>query len=768
MKRPASSRALREFLPDIIIVLFLAAAAWLAARNYVLSSLFIWGDHPGQFMRFWYPTAVSVPQYGRVLDWNPLWYAGYPELQFYPPGHALLGLALNAITLGRLSVERVYNLIPAVALVLPVFTTFAFLRTSLAPLGRAASRVAGLVAAALALTFTPMWGGTNAVPIGLMGERLAFGVVPLVLLAGWKLVERPSRRRLALAAALLAVLVLLHPFHAPAAVIAVCGYGVARWLLLRLGRDDSAVETERKQPRCQHPERSSDPHPERNAVESKGGRNAVEGSRSGSTMPHPSTALPSVAPLRMLSLGYIGSSQARWPWLAEWLLLAVGFAAWWLVPLVVRQAPYSASLLRTTLEQTTDWLKFNPVIPNLLVAAAIALALLAHRDWRVRSTVGVLALLIPTLVLIVLLDYAILFERLNITALDPIRFIAEYYLAFILLTGAAAGAIASRFLWRVPLVAAGLAVLFVVALRPVAIKAWADLPYIASVPRESTRDGLFEHPAFDGLWQALAQDPAADGRVLFTSYYTRVTWSDGQTTPTAIKSMTPYLTGREIMGGTFSHWSPGARLLWVGDPWVSLLPAQVELEDDQQMMGIPWSEMSDATLFDAVRALNVTTIVADMDDTNARAMLDAAPHFQRFWENGYFVLYHVVDTAPAWVEAHGARASLIERSARRWVIQVDGAEAGATLTAKMAFYPLWRADAGGRRLAVVSNRYGMQQIGLPAGGPAGSPAGDPFTVTLEYHEGWPEWGGLAVSIGALAAALLLWLTNPGAGRERGA
>jgi len=689
MKRPAPSRLLREFLPDIIILLFLAAAAWLAARNYVLSSLFIWGDHPGQFMRFWYPTALSLPRYGRVLDWNPLWYAGYPELQFYPPGHALVGLALNVITLGLLSPERVYNLIPALALVLPMFTTFALLRVALAPAGRGASRVAGLVASALALTFTPMWGGANAVPIGLMGERLAFGIVPLVLLAGWKLVERPGGRRLAVAAALLAILVLLHPFHAPAAVIAVCGYALARWLLHRPGRSD-----------C------------------------------------------------------VGNSRSRWPWLAGWLLLAVGFTAWWLVPLVARQTPYGAALLRTTLEQTLDWFKFSPVIPNLLIATTPALALLVHRDWRVRSTVGVLAFLIPTLVAIVLLDFAILFERLNFTALDPIRFIAEYYMSFILLTGAAAGAIASRFLWRSPVLAVGLAVLLVVALRPVAVQAWADLPYIAGVPQESTKDGLFAHPAFDGLWQALSEDPAADGRVLFTSYYTRVTWSDGLTTPTAIKAMTPYLTGREIMGGTFSHWSPGARLLWVGDPWASLLPAQVELEDDQRMLGIPWSEMSDATLLAAARALNVTTIVADMDDTNARGMLDAAPHFQRFWENSHFALYHVLDTTPAWVEADGAEVRLVERDARQWVIRVDRAVSGATLTVKMAYYPLWRAEAGGQRLEVAWNRYGMQQIALPAGGP--------YTVTLAYREGWPEWGGLAASVAALAVALLIWFRNPSA------
>jgi len=48
----------------------------------------------------------------------------------------------------------------------------------------------------------------------------------------------------------------------------------------------------------------------------------------------------------------------------------------------------------------------------------------------------------------------------------------------------------------------------------------------------------------------------------------------------------------------------------------------------------------------------------------------------------------------------------------------------------------------------------MQQIALPAGGP--------YTVTLAYREGWPEWGGLAASVAALAVALLIWFRNPSA------
>lgn len=682
---------LRERGTSLLIAAFLAAVAWLAARNYVLSDLIIWGDHPGQFMRFWYPTAVSLPQYGRFVDWNPLWYAGYPELQFYPPGHALLGVVLRWLSLGSLSPERAYNLIPAIALALPVFTCYAFLRYTLAGLGRGAARVAGMAAGLLTLAFMPMWGGTFAAQIGLMGERLAFGVAPLALLAGWKLVERPGYGRLAAVAALLSAMVLLHPFHAPAVVIAVALFALIRHGALR--REAGA----------------------------------------------------------QINLGRTAA------WLVAWVSLAVALTAWWLLPLALRQSPYAAALMRASLPQTLDWFKLQPVVPGLLAGALLALPLLAHRDPRVRATVAALALLIPTLVLIVLFDHAVLIARLGITALDPIRFIAEYYLAFILLTGAAAGAVTSRFLWRIPPLALLMGFFLVAALVPIG-RAFADYGRAPmSVPFESTLPGINANPSFAGLWDALRNDPAADGRVLYTSYYYVARWPNGASSPTAIKSMTPMLTGREIIGGTFSHWSPGARLLWVGDPWARLLPAQVEAEDDQRIFGVPWKELTDAQLLALTQALNITTVVADADDVNAKGMLDFAPSFERAWDNGAFTTYRPRGATSQWVDAQGATVQLVSRGARRWEIRVDAATEGATLRAKQAVYPLWRARADGQPLSITADENGLQRIALPAGGP--------YTVTLTYEEGWPEWGGLAVSVLAAALMLATWARAARRGRR---
>lgn len=671
---------------DLLIGAGITGAAWGIARAYLHPSLLIWGDHPGQFMRMWYPLAQSLPRHAWVVDWNPTWYAGYPELQFYPPGAALLGLLLHLLTLGLLPPEQVYNLIPALAFVLPLFTCFVFLRAALAPLGRWPSRLAGIAAGLLAVSFTPMWGGIDAVVIGLLGERLAFGMAPLALLAGWKIIERPSRGRLAAAALALAALLLLHPFHVPAVVLAVGLYAGVR--------------------------------------------------------------------SRMRAVQRVVSPAALGLWAGGWLLLTAGLAAWWLLPLILRYTPYAASLVRARPDQVVSWFDAAPV-PHLWLAALPALLLLYHPRARVRGTVGALALLIPLILGGILVNDRLLLGRLGWSMFDPIRFIAEYYLALILLVGCAVGAAASFFLWRIPPATLAALALLAVALLPIGPRLWHDLQSHRAVPDHFRAAGLADAPILAGFWQALADDPGG-GRVLFLSNYLKIAWSEDEVLPTTLYSLTPYLTGREIVGGTFSHWSPVARLLWTGDAWARRLPAQVEAEDDRSLFGIPWEAMDDAGLAARLRALNVTTLVAGPANPRAQAVLDRSPRFRRVWSNGSFTLYHLTAAAGVsggWIDAAGAAARLVERSPRRWVITVDEQTPGATLTLKMAHYPLWRAQAAGRALPIYPTPNGLQQIALPGGAP--------YTLEVVYRAGWAEWLGAALSAASLLlAGALLWPRGP--------
>jgi hypothetical protein len=200
----------RPWVWDLLALAGLVALAWALCGFLLRADLYVYGDHPGQFMRFWYPARVSH----RLLGWNPLWYAGYPELQFYLPGYVLLGWALDALTLGLLSPFAVYQLLVFGAALLPGLSVYALVRA----LTR--SRGSAFVAGALALIFPELWGGLGALFVGMMGERLAFGMAPLVMLAGWQALHAPQPARHWLLAALaLAATALMHPFHAVAPVL---------------------------------------------------------------------------------------------------------------------------------------------------------------------------------------------------------------------------------------------------------------------------------------------------------------------------------------------------------------------------------------------------------------------------------------------------------------------------------------------------------------------------------------------------------------------
>ena len=98
-----TSTAVRRLVPALCLVAYGGA---FAARAFG-SGLPAFDDHPGQFFRLWHALERTIPGGRWTADWNPDWWGGYPELQFYPPGFALLGAALRAMALWQPSVETV-------------------------------------------------------------------------------------------------------------------------------------------------------------------------------------------------------------------------------------------------------------------------------------------------------------------------------------------------------------------------------------------------------------------------------------------------------------------------------------------------------------------------------------------------------------------------------------------------------------------------------------------------------------------------------------
>ena len=63
-------------------------------------SLPVFDDHPGQLYRLWHVVTHGPAPWA----WNFGWWAGYPELQFYPPAFAYLGALIHAASLGTVTV----------------------------------------------------------------------------------------------------------------------------------------------------------------------------------------------------------------------------------------------------------------------------------------------------------------------------------------------------------------------------------------------------------------------------------------------------------------------------------------------------------------------------------------------------------------------------------------------------------------------------------------------------------------------------------------
>src|SRR5262249_49335278 len=197
-------RYARFVLPLVLLLAFGVAFAGASLGSAMLG----FDDHPGQLYRVWH-----VLTYGPApWAWDRGWWAGYPELQFYPPGFAYIGALLAWATAGVLDLRAVYQGLLWLAYLLPGVTTYVAL-TRLT-----GERWMALPFSFVALTLSAgLASGVNGrVRTGMVGARLAWGLLPLllVLLAQWVEERRPLSPAVAV---LLAALTLLHPAQLPAA-----------------------------------------------------------------------------------------------------------------------------------------------------------------------------------------------------------------------------------------------------------------------------------------------------------------------------------------------------------------------------------------------------------------------------------------------------------------------------------------------------------------------------------------------------------------------
>ncbi|HEV8309262.1 MAG TPA: hypothetical protein VGW35_16505 [Methylomirabilota bacterium] len=216
---------MRRVGPALLLVAYAGAFA-LAAFG---GGLPAFDDHPGQFFRLWHALERTVPDGRWTADWNPDWWGGYPELQFYPPGFVVAGALIRLVGLWSISVEVVYQALCGVVLLLPALTTYVLL---VAVLG---DGWLALPPAFVALTLSAglQSGVEESLRWGILTSRLSLGFLPLLALALRRWIETGQPPRWAPPAA--AAVVLCHPANAPAAAtLMILAAGLT--LVLRPGR----------------------------------------------------------------------------------------------------------------------------------------------------------------------------------------------------------------------------------------------------------------------------------------------------------------------------------------------------------------------------------------------------------------------------------------------------------------------------------------------------------------------------------------------------
>ena len=613
------------------LVLLLAFGVTFGVRALGVAPL-AFDDHPGQLARLWHVIREGPAPWA----WNDGWWAGYPELQFYPPGWFYAGATLYALALGLVPVPAIYQLLLWITYLAPGVTMFVLLRRLLG------NGWAALPGAFVALAFTgdPAGGAASAVEggvhIGMVGARLSWALLPVLALSLARWTETGGRFPLT-AVLLLAAIVLTHPTHTPAALAIIAAAALAT--------------------------------------------------------PVPGRSMAGAA------LGVVG---------------ALGLAAFWLLPLVAHLEETRA-LAWGTLTLAPGGTPFT--------AALIGLAFVGWRrgnTHRAPSSTWLLRAVGFAVLAVVLVAFVA--EPLGLRVLPADRVADGAWMTLLMASGLGAGILVQLAGRRIPAVIATLAVcasLVAFSLPGRALALWprpADWPSL-----ESVSQGL----RLDSLWRTLRAAPA--GRTLFVRSGVPLVFGTAWYRPhTHVTALTPVFAGTAILGGTFTHGSPIAALVYRGDTRREPITRLAEQLDGESLFGRPLETLDTGTFESYARVFDITTIVALEDDAARLPFVTDHPRYRRVVVPP-FLVFVATDAPPRAIPGRERELQIIEGAAP-WV------------SARMAYYPLWRAERDGRPVPTRRGALGDLEIKTDGG---------PGVVRLVYTPGGTEILAVMVSVVAL-------------------
>jgi hypothetical protein len=202
------SLSLRTIVAAVPLAVYAVAWGWTALGRGVPGM----DDHAGQLYRLIH----AITRGPAPWHWNPGWWAGYPELQYYPPLFFHVGYAFHWLALGLATPGTLYLILVWLVFLLPAATTYTLLVRALG------SGWAALPAAFLALVMSAgsRSGAEEGLRWGLVAARLGWGLLPLLALALLPWLEGRARPR-AVPALLVAAVILAHPAHGAMALVLV-------------------------------------------------------------------------------------------------------------------------------------------------------------------------------------------------------------------------------------------------------------------------------------------------------------------------------------------------------------------------------------------------------------------------------------------------------------------------------------------------------------------------------------------------------------------
>jgi hypothetical protein len=443
---------------------------------------------------------------------------------------------------------------------------------------------------------------------------------------------------------------------------------------------------------------------------------------------------PAHAPAALLLIGLgawlgEGLEARRWRQAALVAALGVGLSGVWLVPLLAH--------LRMALPLA--WGDASPLGLALALARplVIFLVLAEAAAWLSTRAAGGespatrwLFAFAPAMAAVVALD-ALVAGPLGILWLPADRLADSLLLALVLGASLATPLVAAR-LSRIGNIATAVLLLGEALL----LSGGSPEPALSLWPQRGQWPGydtVVRVTGIEPLWTALRQAPP--GRVLFLRSGLRLDDRPEWWRPHShITALTPVVTGRQILNGTFTHPSPIAGALYTGSSEAQASAALVEQRDGLTLFGRPLDSLDVDEFSRWARLLRISAVVATDRDRGWLRFLDSNPEFASPQRIGPFSVYF----------ARTARPLPEPTGEQSWRASLEGGQWGWVETG-LAYSPLWQAENAGKPSPVRRGTWGTLEVEVPDGG------GD---ISLHHAPGYAERAGTLLTI---ASALLLTL-----------